>query len=69
MLTEIESSTPTNGGNSRSSFVKHGNSITQQQLGFWNNGENAQDVKGITYRITPNRIEKQRSLHHNNTEN
>lgn len=44
---------PTDSGNRRSSLIKHSHGLGQQQLGFGDNCEDAQDVKGITYRVTP----------------
>lgn len=58
---------PTNSGNRWSPLIKHSDSLRQQQLGFWNNCEDAQDVKGITHRVTPAGREKE--LHHRSFNN
>lgn len=52
--------THTNSGNRSSSLVEHSNSLRQQQLGLRHHCEDTQDVKGITYCITPTGKERRR---------
>lgn len=50
----------TDSGHGRSSLVKHSHRLGQQQLGFGHDCEDAQDVKGITHRVTPAGRERER---------
>lgn len=44
---------PTNSGHRRPPLIKHCNSLRHQQLGFWNNCQDTQDVKGVPHCVTP----------------